>query len=225
MNSREHPCPDCRYPRRADEEYCPTCPFLKNQNKNKPAFSFLFDWASDITHKEPEVSKEVAPPAPPVVIEPIYAAPVAPQPTINIPQPDPIVEPRPNAPLPQQPDYTIEPVRLTKNPPKGTFNPYLQREEETPKFNMTLVPRHTEATGKKEEFEGEKVTLNRNNLDRENYTISSQEHAVIERLDGKWYLNNKSSLKTTYVQVNAPTELKDGDVILLGDRMFIFRLE
>ena len=217
MNSREHPCPDCRYPRRMDEDFCPTCPFLKpQQDQNKSAFSFLFDWGGDAQKKQPEkpVYQEPPPSSPPPVME-----------KTNYPQyqepPVSPVYPQKQVPPPPPP----EPPRLTKNPPKGTFNPYLQQEVETPKFRLTSVPRHNEVNSNTVEFEGESVILNRNTLDRENYTISGQEHAVVENINGRWYINNRSSLKTTYIQVNSPTEIKEGDVILLGDRMFIFRPE
>jgi len=233
MNRNEHPCPDCRYPRRIDEDFCPNCPFNKlNEGQQKNRWSALFDFGNS-------EKKQAAPednPFPQLPIQQNTPLPV--NPPINnqdIPQsynkaPEPPSYIPPTPPTPSQNNRrTIGPGSemppLPKTQPRGTFNPYTEPLRPDPKFKLTSIPRHTETSGKTSEFEGKSVTLNRNNLDRENFTISGQEHAVIENVDGRWFINNKSSLKTTYIQVNSMMELKDGDIILLGDRMFIFRPE
>lgn len=242
MNSKEHPCPDCRYPKRIDEDYCPTCPFAKLETEQKSSrWSSLFDFGSGAKPQEtpPPVENPFPQIQPQQNFEPpqrIEVQPSTPQPQY-IPQPQynppSQAPPQQNYPPPPPPNYggraTMLPGAelppMPRNVPRGTFNPYTQPLIETPKFKLTSIPRHTETTGQTNEYEGESVALKRSNLDKENYTISSQEHATIDNIDNKWYISNKSSLKTTYIQVNSLTEIKDGDVVLIGDRMFIFRPE
>lgn len=71
-------------------------------------------------------------------------------------------------------------------------------------------------------FDGEEVQLNRDNTDKGNMSITSHLQAVVSRKDNKWYIEDKSEQKTTFVQASTPHELHDGDIILLGNRLFIF---
>lgn len=64
--------------------------------------------------------------------------------------------------------------------------------------------------------------LNRDMLDKDNPTITSKVQAVLTNKDGKWYIQDKSSQRTTFVHAEEPIALKDGDVILMGNRTFIF---
>lgn len=72
---------------------------------------------------------------------------------------------------------------------------------------------------------GEEVNLNRELLDDGNTTISRSGHAKIVFRDGSWWLENLSSLKTTYVQVNRPLKIENGDEIIIGDSLFRFSEE
>jgi hypothetical protein len=69
---------------------------------------------------------------------------------------------------------------------------------------------------------GDQVTVNRANLDEGNFTITGKTQATFTFKDNKWWLQDASDLKTTFIQVKEPHELKDGDIILMGDRRFIF---
>jgi hypothetical protein len=71
-------------------------------------------------------------------------------------------------------------------------------------------------------FEGNKVQLNRNNLDKANPTITSKIQAEIRQENGEWVLVNESKLRTTFIQVNGPTKIKKGDIIVFGDQRFLF---
>lgn len=73
------------------------------------------------------------------------------------------------------------------------------------------------------DLEAGEVMLDRETLDASNSSISRKGHANIFYLDGNWYLENMTPLKTTFVQVNQPVKLKDGDVILMGDSLFKFK--
>lgn len=72
------------------------------------------------------------------------------------------------------------------------------------------------------EMEGDNVVLNRDNTDPGNLSITSRVQAVITRKDDKWYIEDKSEQKTTFVQASTPQELHEGDIVLLGNRLFIF---
>jgi hypothetical protein len=69
---------------------------------------------------------------------------------------------------------------------------------------------------------GDQVTVNRANLDEGNFTITGKVQATFTFKDNKWWLSDWSDLKTTFIQVKEPRELRDGDIILMGDRRFIF---
>src|SRR6202000_821882 len=60
------------------------------------------------------------------------------------------------------------------------------------------------------EFSGDSLSLNRGNLDPDNYTITSKVQAEIKFVNGQWYIENKSRLKTTFIQVLTPVKLKKG---------------
>ena len=72
-------------------------------------------------------------------------------------------------------------------------------------------------------IKGETVNLNRDFLDPENTSISRKGHASLQFKDGSWYVDNVTELKTTFIQVNRPHKLSDGDIILLGDSLYKFK--
>lgn len=71
-------------------------------------------------------------------------------------------------------------------------------------------------------LKGDFNQLNRENLDPDNHTITSKVQATITNKNGKWYIQNQSGQKTTYVYAADPIEIKSGDIILMGNRSFIF---
>ena len=84
------------------------------------------------------------------------------------------------------------------------------------------LPRENETPLPKIELSGNEIMLNRANLEPTNNSITSKEQAVIVNQEGKWIIVDKSNMKTTYILISQPIELKKGDVILLGDRKFEF---
>jgi hypothetical protein len=68
----------------------------------------------------------------------------------------------------------------------------------------------------------DQAPVSRSVLDENNFTITSKVQAVFAFKDNKWWLVDRSELKTTFIQAREPRELKDGDVILMGDRKFVF---
>lgn len=92
-------------------------------------------------------------------------------------------------------------------------------------LKFTLKPYENGAASDKGlefDYQGEAVTLNRLNLDAGNNTITSKVQAKIFFEDGKWVLENFSDFNTTYIQVVRPTTLQKGDVIIFGDKRFLF---
>lgn len=76
---------------------------------------------------------------------------------------------------------------------------------------------------RKIDLQGESIILDRAKLDPANSSISRSGHASLYQKDGQWYLENTTALKTTFIQVNQPVKLSDGDVVLLGDSLFRFK--
>lgn len=71
-------------------------------------------------------------------------------------------------------------------------------------------------------LKGNSHQLNRENLDPDNNTITSKVQATLSCNDGKWTIQDQSSQQTTYIHAGEPKEIKSGDIILMGNRMFIF---
>ncbi len=93
----------------------------------------------------------------------------------------------------------------------------------TPSFILSPVKRNGERKQPDDiEMEGEEVILNRYNTDPGNLSITSRAQAIITRKDEKWYIEDRSEQKTTFVQASTPQELHNGDIILLGNRLFVF---
>lgn len=72
-------------------------------------------------------------------------------------------------------------------------------------------------------YSGDKIVLNRANTDTNNNSITSKEQAILSFENDEWCIENASEMKTTFIQVNRKTKLKDGDVIVLGNRLFEFK--
>lgn len=71
-------------------------------------------------------------------------------------------------------------------------------------------------------LKGDYNELNRQLLDPDNNTITSKVQAALSFKDGKWYIQDQSAQKTTYVYAGEPIEIKSGDIILMGNRTFVF---
>ena len=93
----------------------------------------------------------------------------------------------------------------------------------TPSFILSPIKRNGERKQPDEiELEGEHVILNRDNIDPGNLSITSRTQAIITRKDDKWFIEDKSEQKTTFIQASTPQEIHEGDIILLGNRLFVF---
>lgn len=136
---------------------------------------------------------------------------------------------KPAADTPQAYQHTVAYVpQATRQEPQKpsyseTVNPYLQEQHTVPSFSLTPIRRYNEQSAPGSNcYDGDEVLLTRSNTDRDNTSITSRTQAVVTHTDGKWYIEDRSSQNTTFVQARHKTELHDGDTILLGDRLFTF---
>lgn len=72
-------------------------------------------------------------------------------------------------------------------------------------------------------YTGSVVGLNRENTDPTNNSITSKTQAEIINENGKWFIEDKSAQQSTFVHAGRKIELADGDVIILGNRRFVFK--
>lgn len=125
-------------------------------------------------------------------------------------------------------DRNLRPTRMAggngaRGAFRGTINPYMMNIESEPSFILKPIKRVDERHGFEEiEYEGKQVVLNRENTEQNNPSITSKEQAIITCSDGHWYIEDKSEQKTTFVQAAHKIELQDGDIVLLGNRLFEF---
>lgn len=104
----------------------------------------------------------------------------------------------------------------------GTVNPWVQVTPAT-KCSLEPVAQQGVETPALISLKGEAHELNRANLDPDNQTITSKVQAKLTFEDGKWYIQDQSAQHTTFIYAGNKTALCDGDVILMGNRQFVFR--
>ena len=112
---------------------------------------------------------------------------------------------------------------VNNTPAMGTVNPWVQVK--TRKCTLSPVAQEGVDTPEPIHLKEEHNDLNRSNLDAENPTITSKTQAHISYENGKWYIEDRSSQHTTFLYVQGKTELHDGDIILMGNRQFVFKAE
>ena len=67
------------------------------------------------------------------------------------------------------------------------------------------------------------LLLNRANVDPENPTIDAGEQARVVCKNNEWYIQNLSSSHTTYVCTSREMKLEAGDIVVIGNKRFIFQ--
>lgn len=124
----------------------------------------------------------------------------------------------------ESPRYVRRPTVLNAPKFNGTVNVWTEGGiGVTPSFILSPVKRNGERHDPENvELEGEEVQLNRENIDPGNMSITSKVQAVIRRSDDHWVIEDRSEQKTTFVQAKEPQILHDGDIILMGNRLFVF---
>lgn len=118
--------------------------------------------------------------------------------------------------------YVVEKSRMTIRP----NHKKIQSDEPVKSASFTLTPISDNdglECGEPVKFDGVDVSLNRDNVNPENKTITSVCQANLRFVDGGWTIEDKSELKTTYVQASRPVQLKNGDLLLLGDQIYKFQ--
>ena len=78
------------------------------------------------------------------------------------------------------------------------------------------------STGKRKNFEGNNVILNRAMLDSGNNSISSSRHTKLEFSGGQWYVKDCSSNESTFIQIKSEQLLENKIRIILGNKIFRF---
>ena len=122
----------------------------------------------------------------------------------------PFVAPTPTSGRPSRYDSTINPW---SNPTQGkTFQlkpvAWENEQGELPSMN----------------YSGVLIELKRDNTDPTNNTITSKTQAEISNENGKWFIEDKSAQQSTFIHAGRKIELSDGDVIILGNRRFVFKV-
>ena len=142
------------------------------------------------------------------------------EPSVVSSQPEPNVKKTERFVSPSQSDGYVskKTVNIYQQPPKP------RPVEELPHFTLEPIKRDDEMMFnlEKRAFDTAEVVLNRQNTDPENSSITSRQQAIMSFEDGKWYIEDRSSFKTTFIRVTKKTELQEGDIIVLGDRAFKF---
>jgi len=123
---------------------------------------------------------------------------------------------------PQSRSYN-SPNSRQPNPRGGTINPWSTPSEDS-FCTLRRIPWQNERVSYEPvSYSGDSIVLNRANTDANNNSITSREQALISYENGEWFIENKSNLQTTLIRVDRKLKLEDGDVIVLGNRMFEFR--
>jgi len=122
-------------------------------------------------------------------------------------------------------EETLNDPKPLKKAMDMTINPYASAPASAKGFSLT--PLNADLSDEKSPIS---FTNDSNNLDRStlypgNNTITSAGQATITRKDHSWIIEDNSAMKTTFVQVQGQITLKDGDILLMGNKMFRFTAE
>lgn len=105
----------------------------------------------------------------------------------------------------------------------GTINPWTTPTEDSFCTLKRIPWQNEQISYEPVSYCGQMVALNRANTDANNNSITSKVQAVLTHENGEWFIENQSELQTTLIRVNRKVKLEDGDVIVLGNRMFEFK--
>lgn len=116
------------------------------------------------------------------------------------------------------------PKQVHARPGLGTVNPWI-KVGPTSKCVLEPIAQEGVESPATLHLKGDSNELSRANLDPENQTITSKVQAIMTCEDGQWFIVDKSAQHTTFIYAANKTALKDGDIILMGNRQFIFHAE
>ncbi len=96
-------------------------------------------------------------------------------------------------------------------------------EESCPECILLPIPRKGEREKAGLSYTGPEVQLARENTDPGNASIESEAQAALFYDHGEWFIEERSSVRSTYVHAGMGIKLHDGDIIRLGNREFEFK--
>ena len=118
-------------------------------------------------------------------------------------------------------DDKIEPTEVAKTvADKVDDNGAKSAENEL--FKLTLLDYSPECVNNIV-LNREGLILKRENVEASNVSIDEMAHAQIEFAEDGCYISNMSKLDNTYIMVNRKMKLEKGDVIVIGNRRYIFQ--
>ena len=137
--------------------------------------------------------------------------------------PDEPAKEAPKEPAQEAAAHNHNSFKNIKNPGMKTINPYIDGFDPIPTCSLKPFRRSNENRKIEDlQYEGEEINLTRDNTDPENPTISTECQAVISNENGRWFIEDKSDAHTTFVRAGEKMEIKDGSIVLLGNRLFEF---
>ena len=208
-NVTKQGCPDCGYPMRELKKTCPNCgrQFDKEEDQSADKKLSLSDSLQPLVNLIPE---------PHIPVGKICV--------------------RCKSPVSESASYCSNcgsSLTNENNLSNKTINPWAQSDPiqiaepiQVPTCTLNLRAGDGESLkGSTLQFMGDVIPLNRSNTEPANPTITSQVQAELSFENNKWYIQDKSALKTTYIYTGEKKELKQGDVVVLGNRAFEFNCE
>jgi RNA polymerase subunit RPABC4/transcription elongation factor Spt4 len=201
-------CPECGYPIRMMDKNCPQC-----------GHEFSYEKQDVPVEKEPAKSCEVQPPVP--------VAPVQGQDNPELAEKACVYC---KSSVPETAHFCPNcgvPLANEHKKSDETVMPWIVADQvQTPECSLTFVPRDAEPQNVSTIcFSGNLIQLSRGNTEPSNQTITSKVQAELSFENDKWYIQDKSALRTTYIYAGEKIELKQGDVIVLGNRLFEFNCD
>lgn len=120
--------------------------------------------------------------------------------------------------LAEMPDEVVAPIVTTEENWCG--------EDEIPYCSLQPIS----LLGEKEMVErvydeGAEVYLSRQNTISHDKSIDDEEQACLFFSDGHWFIEDRSRDNSTYVHAGAGIKLEPGDIIRMGDRLFVFNIK
>lgn len=107
---------------------------------------------------------------------------------------------------------------------KHTYNPWIKPQGGEKECSLSPIPwENEEGIPSLQKYSGTSIILNRANTDPNNSSITSKEQAFLTFENGAWYIEDRSQLHTTYLHVGKKMQIEDGDIVILGNRRFIFK--
>lgn len=96
-------------------------------------------------------------------------------------------------------------------------------EADIPECMLCPIPRKGEKEKNSLTYTGQEIYLARENTDPGNASIESEAQAALFYDHGEWFIEERSSVRSTYVHAGMGIKLHTGDIIRMGNREFEFK--